>query len=168
MARVSTAILCVLFSWVSVRPVSAIEPRDASYFCVAEAAGGLSYDTPSKKWVGARFKTTEKFILRLKFIDVTPSINSWDQGTTYTNFKITMADAGSSNNSACISTSDSKSTISINPYNFFSCNSMGLSQYNFNLTTNRYLKIYDVGYISGNDNNDDTPAITGGICTKFE
>jgi hypothetical protein len=47
----------------------AIQPKDASYFCVAEIAGGIAYNELAKKWVGAVFKATQKMVLRLKFVD---------------------------------------------------------------------------------------------------
>ena len=43
-----------------------------------------------------------------------------------------------------------------------------LPSYQFNLTNNRFLSIYDFGYIDGRDNNDETPSVSGGTCTKIE
>jgi hypothetical protein len=42
-----------------------------------------------------------------------------------------------------------------------------VDHYIFDLHSNRYLKTYDWGYTSGKDNNDDTPTVTAGICTKI-
>jgi len=40
--------------------------------------------------------------------------------------------------------------------------------YVFNPFTNRFFHIYTAGYISGLDNNDDTPYMAGGTCTKID
>jgi len=39
--------------------------------------------------------------------------------------------------------------------------------YRFNFGTHRFLKIYTAGYVSGLDSRSDTPAISGGLCTKI-
>jgi hypothetical protein len=40
--------------------------------------------------------------------------------------------------------------------------------YIFNLTTLRFLNIYDIGYVGGKDDNSDNPAVAVGICTKID
>jgi hypothetical protein len=40
--------------------------------------------------------------------------------------------------------------------------------YQFNLRTNRFLGAYLEGYVDGKDNNDDTPFVSGGTCSKID
>jgi hypothetical protein len=43
-----------------------------------------------------------------------------------------------------------------------------LYNYKFNLKAGRFVESYLMGYISGDDTNDDTPVLSGGVCTKIE
>jgi hypothetical protein len=145
----------------------AIEPKDASYFCVAEAAGGLSFNAVQKRWVGSVFKTNEKFVLRLKFIDVKLGTGKWDKDQLYANFEVGLTPSGTNSESRCIPLgAGDKKTVSINQYNGFTCFA-NIQDYYFNLGTNRYMNVYAIGYTDGMDNNDNTPGVTGGVCTKI-
>jgi len=145
----------------------AIQPKDASYFCVAEAAGGLSFNSAQKKWVGTVFRADEKFVLRLKFVDVQPGTEVWDKEETYTNFDVSITASGSSYQAECRQRGSGKNkSISISSYGSFTC-SASLQDYYFNLENNRYMNFYAAGYINGADNNENTPSVTGGVCTKI-
>ena len=37
-----------------------------------------------------------------------------------------------------------------------------------NIKTLRFLRIYPLGYVSGQDNNDNTPSVSGGTCTTID
>ena len=78
-----------------------IERKDASYFCVAEAAGGLAFNAGLKKWVGSVFKPTENFVLHLKFIDVQQGRGNFDKDETYSNFDVSLTPSGSKSNIKC-------------------------------------------------------------------
>jgi len=147
--------------------VKAIEPKDVSYFCVAEAAGGLSFSAPQKKWVGTVFKVTEKFVLRLKYIDAKFGTGKWDKDELYTNFEVALTPAGTNSESRCLQLgSGDKKSVSVSQYDSFTC-SASIEEYYFNLKTNRYLNVYPFGYVDGTDSNENTPSVTGGVCTKI-
>ena len=57
--------------------------------------------------------------------------------------------------------------VVISPDMVFSCNAYN-HEYQFNLKAHRYLAAYLVGYVDGEDVNDDTPSVTAGVCTKIE
>jgi hypothetical protein len=42
---------------------------------------------------------------------------------------------------------------------------MGLIEYKFNFVNHRFIQIYKGGYINGANGNNDTPKISGGVCT---
>src|SRR5262245_42745408 len=42
--------------------------KDASYFCMDEVAGGIRYNEQTKKWEGAPFRVSSKFVLKMKFL----------------------------------------------------------------------------------------------------
>jgi hypothetical protein len=50
---------------------------------------------------------------------------------------------------------------------FFYC-SDGIGDYTFSIKTYRFLKSYMIGYVGGKDNNDDTPSVQAGTCTKID
>jgi len=43
----------------------------------------------------------------------------------------------------------------------------GKTHFQFNLKNSRFLSAYLYGYVQGQDNIDDTPAMTAGVCTKI-
>jgi hypothetical protein len=160
----AVAVSCLSFS----SSASAeIEQKDASYYCVAEIAGGLSYDGTTKKWAGAVFKATDKIVLRLKFVDTQKGTLSLDKGITYKHFRAVITAPGAKSGIDCVTLGDTRQTVAVGNYAGFSCYA-GYSEYTFNLDTNRYLKVYDMGYADGADNNENTPAIVGGVCTKID
>jgi hypothetical protein len=145
-----------------------VAQKDAAYFCVAEIAGGLAFDANLKKWISGTFKPTEKFVLRLKFIDVKPGTGRYDKDDIYTNFAVTLTRSGTKLNQNCHQSNSGRSEyVSVSKYGSFSCDA-GLEEYHFNLDTNRYMSFYYAGYTDGADNNDNTPAVTGGTCTKID
>ena len=50
-------------------------------------------------------------------------------------------------------------------YGFISCPFFG--EFKFNTKTLRFLSTYTAGYLDGKENNDNTPAIEIGTCTRF-
>ena len=42
------------------------------------------------------------------------------------------------------------------------------ADYVFSLKTNRFLSIYSIGYMDGEDSNENTPSVSGGTCTKID
>jgi hypothetical protein len=144
----------------------ALDRKDTSYFCTAEAAGGVSYKADQKKWGGAIFRTNEKFVLRLKFVDVEAGTSTWDKNDIYTNFEVFLTPSGTNSDSRCSYIGAGGKKVSVSKHDQFTCYA-ALQQYIFNLNTNRYLNIYAQGYTDGTDNNDDTPSVTAGVCTKI-
>ena len=58
-----------------------IAPKDASYFCVAEIAGGLRYNERTKKMESATFKPDAKFVMRMKHLRSERRRLSWQRRT---------------------------------------------------------------------------------------
>ena len=83
-------------------------------------------------------------------------------------FHATVTQVGRSNPSLpCFDKRTHSKTIVIGESESFSC--LGnLHEYMFNLRTGRFLATYLEGYLDGKDNNENNPAVEGGICTKFE
>ncbi|MGY4501085.1 hypothetical protein ACVWYH_005016 [Bradyrhizobium sp. GM24.11] len=81
-------------------------------------------------------------------------------------FKVTLTEAGSSKNTPCSNARDYKLPVSVWADGWAVC-SAAFTEYRFNPTNNRYLAAYLVGYVDGADNNEDTPSITVGVCTKI-
>jgi hypothetical protein len=147
--------------------VAEIPRKDASYFCVAEAAGGLAFNPGLKKWAGTIFKADDKFVLRLKFVNVQQGEDFWDKDETYSNFDAYLTPSGTNSEVRCTQPgSANKTSVSIGKYSSFRCYA-GLQDYHFNLENNRYMNLYPVGYVDGANTNENTPSVTGGVCTKI-
>lgn len=138
------------------------EIQDASYFCTAEYSAGLAYDKASKRWVSSTFNPRQKFVLALKYAG---SRAVGDKKSDA--FDVTVTDAGSNLAVPCFDWSDPSTSPAV-PIRGGNLRCTGtIFEYIFNRDSNRFLSIYAVGYIDGKDNNEDTPAISGGTCTKI-
>src|SRR5215467_6222229 len=62
----------ILITCVPLTTTNAEFGKDASYFCIAEFAGGLAYDERMKKWKGTAIRIEQKFVLRLKHLRTQP------------------------------------------------------------------------------------------------
>ncbi|WP_316159791.1 hypothetical protein [Bradyrhizobium sp. SZCCHNRI20481] len=145
----------------------AIEPKDVTFYCTSEAVGGLRYDEQLKKWRSANFQADGRFVLKLEFVSTTSEpIYEGASPSIVHRFRITVRPAGSTIDSRCIADSDD-GLVAVWPRGHVRC-SYSLSELRFNPANNRFLESYLIGYISGEDNNKDTPSIAAGICTKID
>ena len=149
----------------------AIEPKNATYYCTIEAAGGLRYDEQLRKWRSANFKPDKPFVLKLQFL--TSTKESMFEGAELrgvNKFRVTVTEAGSTSDSACRNVDDYKSPISVWGDGWLRCNA-SLTEYSFNPSNNRIMTAYLVGYVDGednnNNNNNNTPTVAAGVCTKI-
>lgn len=110
------------------------------YFCVSEAAGGVSYEKSINKWKGTAFKTNNDKIL------ITKKNNKW----VMKQFDLSIENDCSSPNE----------------YGVMKCEKF-FGTLIFNTKTLRYLSTYTAGYIDGVDKNDNTPSVEIGACTKL-
>ena len=130
-----------------------------SYYCVEEEAGGLAYDTGRKHWIGTSFNSTDRFVLTMSYLH--PAAPDPTLGEVY---KATLTPAGTSTPNECIGYSYPKDTLVM--LGLLNCGAIA-GDFTFNFDSHRYLKTYSHGYVSGTDNNDDTPFVAGGTCTKI-
>lgn len=152
---------------------------DATYYCTAEAAGGLSYNKVEKKWKGVGFNTTNKFVLRLKFLSETSSKNE-----TNAVYGVVITAQGKDVGSKCISMSGGES-VEVQELGQVVFCQVGGEGYRINLKNNRYLHTFPFGYytvgtpmprgelgamtfVPSTDEDSDTPYVEGGTCTKIE
>jgi len=128
------------------------QSKDAAYYCVSEAAGGLWYNEQTKKWEGHSFHAEQKFVLKIGLV------RSWVRRE----YKVLITQSGQKG-LPCFGFSNeetiTKDRILCTTY---------VHDYRFDLQTNRFLAIYFHGYLDGNENNNNTPVIQGGTCTKID
>ncbi|EKS39846.1 hypothetical protein HMPREF9695_01807 [Afipia broomeae ATCC 49717] len=149
-------------------PAFSLPSEDAAYFCTVLFSGGISYDSFSKQWGSAKFRPSEKFVLKLRFLqerEEPPYVPSLPP-TKYKDFQISLTEAGKNTSRPCHNTSNAKLPVSIDEYENAFCTS-SLSGYRFNLKANRFLTWYAIGYVDGSDDNENTPSMGGGTCTKI-
>jgi hypothetical protein len=142
-----------------------IAPKDASYFCVGEFAGGLWYNERTKKWEGATFKPDAKFVMRMKHLRSETRKDSRGKDEPAQVFDVTITPEGGRVAETCLQPDGS--VVFSSDRMTFRC--LGVrDEYKFNLENNRFLSFYLFGYFDGADNNKDTPVVTGGVCTKID
>ena len=143
-------------------PAASQEIKEAQYFCVVEMAGGLSYFKDRKKWGGTIFQPEGKFVLHVSRVETRKEGALGVQ--TYT---MNLTDAGQENKSPCYSISGTlNELVEVHTTRYMLCD-RSLTQYRFNLITNRFTAFYYPGFINGQDNDDNTPVVKGGTCTKI-
>ena len=132
------------------------QSKDGAYSCAAESSGGIFYNDQTKKWAGTSFRPLSKFILRLKYVRTTT------EGDEYA---VTVTPNGRNDALPCISYRTQ--LVQTDEFGFLVCRTE-FHNYKFNLKTGRFVEVYLMGYINGHDTNDDTPVVSGGVCTKIE
>ncbi len=143
--------------------------KDLAYFCVSEFAGGLSYNATTGKWESSRFRVDAKFVLRFKFLKSRMGKDFLGEDEPVHDYNITLTASGSNYAALCedFFRPNDREIITTNDNEFFRCTA-SLTEYIFNLKSNRFLAAYLLGYVSGEDNNKNTPSVSGGTCTKIE
>jgi hypothetical protein len=139
---------------------------DASYFCVVESAGGISFNETTKKWESTRFHPDGKFGVRLKFIKTRVQKDVFEDETVH-DYNVTITPSGQKTPWECVASSNADPKIvMIEEDALLDCQALYI--YRFNLKTNRFIRAYLVGYIDGDDNKSDMPGVEGGTCTKID
>jgi len=156
----------ILIACVPLSTANAQLVKDASYFCVAEVVGGLAYDAGMKKWIATSFRAEKKFVLRLKFLTNRVEKSVFNQDETVYDYNVTITEAGSNFAGPCLGRGQKH--VTVRPLGWLLCHGADLHEYRFDLDTNRFLAAYLHGYIDGKDNNNNTPAVLGGTCTKID
>ena len=147
------------------------EKRDGTYYCTVKFVGGVAYNNVRRQWEGASFEPTGNFVMKLSFRE-TRKIAIRNLPQDRDEYDVTITDEGMPLAKTCSET-DGKPSYLVDPPRFLDeetgllkCDD-GLTFYRFNLDNKRFIKIYKPGYVDGKDGGD-TPAISGGLCTKIQ
>jgi hypothetical protein len=132
------------------------QTKEGAYSCTAESSGGIFFNDRTKKWEGTGFRPLSKFILTIKYVRTTAD------GDEYA---ATITPSGRNDALPCLSYRTQLAQI--NELGFLTCRTE-FYNYKFNLKAGRFVEAYLMGYINGQDINDDTPLVSGGSCTKIE
>jgi hypothetical protein len=159
--------------------VAFAEGKDAAYYCVAELAGGIAYDEKQRKWQSTTFNVTQKFELRLKYLQTRPQKQIYGE-FDLTDYAVTVTKPGDDPRQCSNYYTGSaeifvdRKTITVWPGvrgdpqpDLIKCEYLG-EQLIFSMKTKRFLSIYTYGYLDGKDRRSDTPSISAGTCTKID
>jgi hypothetical protein len=111
-----------------------------AFLCVAIKSTGFSYSNSTKSWEHARFKVGDERKLLKKVGD------TWE-----------WRDFGRNFGEQC---------GRMNEHGWINCDFL-LGSMRFRRKSLRYIETYTIGYTSGIENNENTPAITIGTCTPL-
>ena len=136
------------------------QSKDGAYHCVVEMSAGLGFDRTSKKWFATTFRVDQKFVLRMKY-----GGSRIEEGKQVSDYDITIMDAGTDFDRPC--SSNQKMVTIHDDDGGFRCGTI-TEDFVVNIKTLRFLRIYPLGYVSGQDNNDNTPSVSGGTCTRID
>jgi hypothetical protein len=132
------------------------QSKDGTYSCTAQTSGGIFYNSKTKKWEGTSFRPLSKFVLSVKYVRTTADVDE---------YAVTVMPDGSSDALAC--TADRTPLIQFDETDFLVCRTK-FYDYKFNLKAGRFVEAYLMGYVNGQNSNDDTPVLSGGVCTRIE
>ena len=134
------------------------QSKDGAYYCVVEMSAGLAFD--GAKWSAAALRVDQKFVLRMKY-----GGSRIEEGKQVSDYDITITDAGTDFDRPC--SSNQKMVTIHDDDGGFRCGTI-TEDFVVNIKTLRFLRIYPLGYVSGQDNNDNTPSVSGGTCTTID
>jgi hypothetical protein len=153
-----------MFALFALGPLASAQEKNGAYYCVADASGGIFYDDNSKRWEGTTFCPSTKFVVRLTFAEHKIEKNFLGDQDDHNYYKIAITDSGDNYASPC--TSDNTGEVIVLNPGLTRCSV--ISDYVFDFKNNRFLSAYLLGYVGGKDNNENTPAVSAGTCTKIE
>jgi len=137
-----------------------LERRDGAYYCTAKFAGGVAYDNTLQQWRGGPFNARENFVLKLSQTKPPPEEQDPNYQDRY--YFVTITVEGRSSNGC---RANYKPPL-LDDDGLLRCEVLGgLHIYIFNFDNHRFITIYTAGYVDGSNN--DTPNVTGGLCTKI-
>jgi hypothetical protein len=137
------------------------QSKGGSYNCVAEWSAGGWYNSASKKWEGSVLNLPAlnlQFILKMTFVEMRTDQN-------FARFNISITKSGSNIPVYCRAANNPKE-VSVS-FDRFQCTILS-NEFVFDLNTNRFLHTSTFGYVDGKENNNNTPYIAGGTCTRIE
>ena len=160
------SVRAVLFCWTVLLAASSnalgCERRDGAYYCTVQFSGGIAYNESLKRWQGTSFQPSGNFVVRLKYLK-SRTVNVTDKFSyDIDDYDVYITDEGANIPIRCLH--DGKDPA-IDQYGYLHCGA--ITNYEFNFKNNRFLEVYEVGYVNGVDKNGDTPSVSGGTCTKI-
>lgn len=142
-----------------------------TYFCTADAVGGVRYNEVAGDWVGYQFEAGSRYVLNIRNnSEILDEFNSEMRMTYFIEF----SEHGTGSDILANSCSTKSNQLrSINPLasfisdsGYFSCNVAG-GDLIVDLDTLRFLKSYTWGYVDGVDDNSNNPHIEIGDCSRI-
>jgi hypothetical protein len=142
-----------------------------SYFCTAEAIGGVRFNEQANRWESYRFAPNRRYVINLTLFGEVESRFNSELRSAYI-ISITEHGANDAVAVRCPATNDQ--LRSIDPFIHFirfdgsvSCN-FTAGEWRMNLSNGRYLYSHTWGYTSGLDSNLSTPAVEIGLCSRIQ
>ena len=141
---------------ITVTAALAQQSNEGAYSCAAQSSGGIIYNSQTKKWEGTSYLPLSNFIVTVKYVRT---------ATTTDEYAVTITPIGRSDALPCISFRTQLAQI--DEFGYLVCRT-DYFNYKFNLKAGRFVEAYMMGYVDGRDANDDTPMLSGGVCTKIQ
>ena len=139
-----------------------------SYFCTADAAGGVRFNDATGTWESTQFKTDSRHILKLELWGKEFDEYSQKMRNAYI---VSFSEHGANSERGCLSKTHELKEINvflsfISENGRLSCETL-FGDLKVNLNNGRYLRSFTFGYVEDFDNSGKTPAIIIGKCTRI-
>lgn len=176
--KINAKIICTIVCSTVLTAVFALtshaqNSEDASYFCTRQMAAGLAYNATLQKWEGVQLSAEgsfSRFILRMKFLKERVHRNILDEEEDVNDYEVSITEAGTNSPFPCRGAGTGFSTkiiTVVGDNGDVECSARTYS-FTFNIESNRFISVFLHGYVDGIDDNENTPMVSGGTCTKID
>ena len=139
----------IIITTIALVYASAVIGQEA-YICLPSVISGFHFKSSSGNWEQSRFRIGDKKKI-LKKTD-----NKWEWKAFGEKYSF----------STCGDSTESTPTDGFNSAGFIFCDLLG-GHLRMNKNSLRYIETYEIGYVDGKDNNDNTPYIEIGTCSPL-
>lgn len=142
-----------------------------TYFCTSEASGGVRFMENLNSWTGAEFLASQRYVVSVVPHSLVKDEFSGNMRPAYI-ISVTAHGEETSEADACVSRNVELRKIDrglnyISVTGEFSCMQFG-GEWIMHIENLRFLQSYVWGYVDGRDNNENTPNVEIGTCTKID
>jgi hypothetical protein len=143
---------------------------EGSYYCRAEASGGVKW--VDNEWKGVSFNTkADDFVLKVEPVNLTGLDNIKAELKGQTLYSVVIAEIAREQMHENCGQPEMKGifqNFAVIKDQVIDCSILSTQTFKISMDTLRFMEIYSGGYIDGKDGEDNTPSVTVGTCARVD
>jgi hypothetical protein len=149
-------------------PATAAPDYSGTYLCVTEAAGGLWFNKSADRWEGATFTPEGKRVVRVTRAGVGIEKNFTGKDVEVSRYTVMVKAFGEASEQQCFARFGKDRNVALEGDSAWIWCSAMLDDFQVNFANGRFLSVYPIGFVDGDDTNENTPHVQGGRCERIE